>query len=186
MASVLVRAGTQAGGNGGRMMKTSVPFSQSEVNGRNEKLIIGVEWRITVLSGSQATALSSQQFTVIQGGCEGPPAAPASCCTPTCEYTALQTGERESGTGPNHHLKSHIIHLDGNYNSSEGHRAPARRGQRRYVTDNSLPANTERRDRTRRTLYVERNDSTLQTAGRAPHTKYIRYRMRKDWLKYSK
>lgn len=61
----------QADGSSGRMMKSFVPFSQYEVNGRNEKPIIGVEWRITVLSGSQATALSSQQFTVIQGGCGG-------------------------------------------------------------------------------------------------------------------
>ncbi len=63
----------QADGNSGRMMKSLVPFSRYEVNGRNEKPIIEVEWRITVLSGSQATALSSQQFTVIQGGCEGLP-----------------------------------------------------------------------------------------------------------------
>lgn len=59
-------AGMQADGNTGRMMKSLVPFSQYEVNGRNEKPIIEVEWRITVLSGSQGTALSSQQFTVIQ------------------------------------------------------------------------------------------------------------------------
>lgn len=63
----------QADGSSRRMMKSIVPFSQYEVNGRNEKPIIGVEWRITVLSGSQATALSSQQFTVIRSGCEGLP-----------------------------------------------------------------------------------------------------------------
>lgn len=70
-------AGMQADGNSGGMMKSLVTFSQYEVNGRNEKPIIGVEWRITVLSGSQATALSSQQFTVIRGGCEGLPYTPA-------------------------------------------------------------------------------------------------------------
>lgn len=69
MASVL--AGMQADGNGGRMMKSFVPFSRYGVNGRNEKPIIGVEWRITVLSGSQATALSSQQFTGSGEAAEG-------------------------------------------------------------------------------------------------------------------
>lgn len=29
--------------------------------------------------------------------------------------------KKKSGTRPNHHFKSHIIHLDGNYNSIEGH-----------------------------------------------------------------
>jgi len=71
-------------------MKSSVPFSRYEVNRRNEKPIIGVEWRITVLSGSQATALSSQQFTVIQGGCEGLPKAAVRCYKMTCEHTKLQ------------------------------------------------------------------------------------------------
>lgn len=57
----------------GRKTESLVSFSHYEINGRNEKPIIGVERRITVLSGSQATALSSQQFTVIQCGCEGLP-----------------------------------------------------------------------------------------------------------------
>lgn len=76
----------QADGNSGGMMKSLVPFSQYEVNGRNEKPIIGVKWRITVLSGSQATALSSQQFTIIRSSCEGLPWAAVSCCKMTCEF----------------------------------------------------------------------------------------------------
>lgn len=54
-------------------MKSLVPFSRYGVNERNEKPITEVKWRITALSGSQAIALSSQQFTVILGDCEGQP-----------------------------------------------------------------------------------------------------------------
>lgn len=58
-----------------RKMKSLFPFSRYGVNGRNEKPIIEVERRITVLSGSEATASSSQHFTGIRGGFEGQPQA---------------------------------------------------------------------------------------------------------------
>lgn len=73
-----------------------------------------------------------------QGGCEALPSATVSCCKMTCEYTELE--KKKVGTRPNHHFKSHIIHLDGNYNSTEGHCALFCFSHCTYVMDNSLPA----------------------------------------------
>lgn len=63
----------QADGNRGGMMKSLPPFRPYEVNGRNEKPIIGVDGELLSCLTVGATALSSQQFTVIQRGCEGLP-----------------------------------------------------------------------------------------------------------------
>lgn len=104
------RAGMQADGNIGWMMKSLVSFSRYEVNGRNEKPIIGVEWKMTVLSGSQATALSSQQFTVIRGGCEGLLEAPVSRCKMTCEYSELKEKKKKLEQGLIITL-SHILYI---------------------------------------------------------------------------
>jgi len=105
---------------------------------------MGVEWRITVLSGSRARDLSTQQFTVIRGGYEGLPWAAAQWHVSIQIY---KKKKRKSGTRPNRHFKSPIIHLDGNYISTEGHHALFCCSHCTYVIDNSLRHGLESQNR---------------------------------------
>lgn len=52
-------------------MKSLLSYGLYEVNGRNEKPIIGVDGELLSCLALRPPALSSQQFAVIQCGCAG-------------------------------------------------------------------------------------------------------------------
>lgn len=77
------------------------------------------------------------------------------------QHVSLPRYRRISRTSPNHRFKSHIIHLDGNYNSTEGHCALFHCSHWTYVIDNSLPATLSGKTKSKRRYYSERNGLSL-------------------------